>query len=174
MVRLSALVSLAPAAVDPTLKVPVNFKVPDAPAYFPVPPEMIAFPLILTVVGAAESLAQPWAAGSNDALRVFVPSEIVPTPLIPSHWLVGAEEPLPVSWVRPKVVPVPVAVTEVAVTLESVQSIAILPVYVAFNVNDFEGLVTGGVVFLTTGFVVFQPVGHFGEVAFTILDEDPL
>ena len=96
-VKVSAPVSLAPAAVEATGKLPVNFKVPVAPAYFPVPPVMITFPEIATVVGAADSLAQPCAAGSNVALRVLVPSEIVPVPLMESHWLDGDEEPLPVS-----------------------------------------------------------------------------
>ena len=42
-----------------TLKVPVTFKLPVAPAYFPVPPVIVALPVILIVVGADSSSAQP-------------------------------------------------------------------------------------------------------------------
>ncbi len=44
-----------------TLKVPVTFKVPVAPAYLPVPPVTVAVPVILIVVGADSSSAQPFA-----------------------------------------------------------------------------------------------------------------
>lgn len=60
------------------------------------------------------------------------------------------------SWVRPSVVPVPVAVT-VAWTSESLQRLEILPVYVAFNAKDLEVeevAAVGGVVFVAAGLVV--------------------
>jgi len=69
---------------------------------------------------------------------------------------------------------VPVAVTDVVLTLESVQSITIFPVYVALIVSDLEELEAGDVVFLTTGFVVVQPVGHLGVAALTIFEAVPL
>lgn len=68
----------------------------------------------------------------------------------------------------------PVAVTDVVLTLESVQSITIFPVYVALIVSDLEELEAGDVVFLTTGFVVVQPVGHLGVAALTIFEAVPL
>ena len=96
-VNVSAPVSLVPAVVELTGKLPVNFNVPVAPAYFPVPPVIIALPLIATVVGAAEALAHPWEDGSKLAFKVFVPSEIDPAPEIVSHWLDGEDEPVPTS-----------------------------------------------------------------------------
>ena len=64
--------------------------------------------------------------------------------------------------------------TVVAVTLESVQSVAIFPVYVALRVSDLEVLEVGAVVFLTTGFFVVQPAGHLGVAALTIFEAVPL
>ena len=171
-VKVSAPDSLVPAAVDATGKLPVNFRVPVAPAYFPVPPVISTFPEIATVVGAADSLAQPCADGSKVPLRVLVPSEMVPTPFIPSHWLAGDDVPLPVSWVRPSVVPVPVAVIDVVLTLESVQSMAIFPVYVALRVNDFA--LFDVVAFAAAGLVVVQPAGHLGVAALMIFEAVPL
>jgi len=97
IVKVSAPVSFVPAAVELTGNEPVNLRVPVAPAYFPVPPVMIAFPVIETVVGAAEAFAQPCAEGSKFAFKVFVPSEMVPAPEMESHWLDGEDEPEPVS-----------------------------------------------------------------------------
>ena len=96
-----------------------------------------------------------------------------PAPEIVSHWLEGDEDPAPTSWVNPKVVPVPVAVTEVACTSESLQSNEIFPVYVALmdSVLDVGAAVAG---LVATGFLTFQPAGHFGEAAFTTLIEEPL
>ena len=83
-VRDSAPESFVPAAVDETGKVPVNLRVPVAPAYFPVPPVMIMLPLIATEVGAAPSLACAVALGSKLAFKVLVPSEMEPAPEIPA------------------------------------------------------------------------------------------
>ena len=58
-VKVSAPLSLVPAAVELTGKLPVNFKVPVAPTYFPVPPVITALPLIATVVGAADDFPHP-------------------------------------------------------------------------------------------------------------------
>ena len=79
-VKVSAPESLVPAVVEETGKLPVNLRVPVAPAYFPVPPLTMMFPLISTEVGAAPSFAWPVALGSKIPFTVLVPSEIVPAP----------------------------------------------------------------------------------------------
>lgn len=173
IVNVNAPDSLVPAAVELTGKLPVNFSVPVAPTYFPVPPVITAFPLIATVVGAAEAFAHPCEDGSKLAFNVFVPSEIEPAPEIVSHVLEGDDDPVPTSWVNPSVAPVPVAVTAVACTSESLQSIEIFPVYVALMLKDFEvGAAVVG--FVAMGFLLLQPAAHFGEAAFTTLIEEPL
>lgn len=125
-VIVSAVLSLDPASVELTAKEPVTLRVPVAPAYFPVPPVIVAFPVMVTAVGAAASAAQPLEEASEVIFKVPPAPLNVPIPLIESHWLAGAELPVPVIESRPPVVPVPVAVT-VAATSLLVQTIAILP-----------------------------------------------
>ena len=97
IVKVRGLLSLEPAAVDLIENEPVTLRIPVAPAYLPVPPVITALPVISTAVGASASFAQPLEAVSKFAFKVLVPSLIVPAPLIESHWLAGADEPLPVN-----------------------------------------------------------------------------
>ena len=90
-VKVAEITSDDPIAVDLIEKEPLTLRVPVAPAYFPVPLKIFAFPLMEIVVGAFASSAHPWAEVSNANLRVLPPPERVPEPSKPSHWFIGAE-----------------------------------------------------------------------------------
>lgn len=72
-VKVNAALSLKPASLDLIAKVPVTLSVPVAPAYFPVPPVIVALPVIVIVVGAAPSAAHALADESNATFKVFPP-----------------------------------------------------------------------------------------------------
>ena len=93
MFPLTSIVNAASSFEPPlTLKVPVTFKTPVAPAYFPVPPVMVAVPVILIVVGADSSSAQPFALESKLTLRELPPPAIDPFASNVSHNPAGAAD----------------------------------------------------------------------------------
>ena len=107
---MKAAVSLAPPL---TLKTPETLRVPVAPAYLPVPPVIWALPVILIVVGADSSSAQPLADVSKATVIVLPPPPIEPFASNESHSPAGAAAAVPDKSVRPRTFPVPLPVTEV-------------------------------------------------------------
>jgi hypothetical protein len=134
-----------PLATPVTLNEPLNFKVPVAPANFPVPLVMVAVPLSVTVPGPLSGPEPEEVATFR--LSVLPPPARTPVPLNLNPVLVDVVGTLPVPdrVLAPSVVPVPeplidVTLADADVELFTISAVSVpeyLPVKVIFFVAAF-------------------------------------
>jgi hypothetical protein len=134
---------------DWTLNEPLNVRFPETPLYLPVPLVTFATPLTDTLVGVAVPAAVPKLFEvTTVSINLLPPPEMKPWPVMGSVWLPAGAEPVPLTVLLPKSVPVPVPLTDVTLTEEAAlpevptMSMLILPVYLPTKWTVFTAWLT--------------------------------
>jgi len=125
--------------VPPSLRVPLNLRLPDAPLAAPTPPVATATPRKVTVTGPLSLLAHPCCELDRVTVNMILlaPPAMLPFPPNGSHCWEASAEPLPFTLLAPKSEFLPKPVTEEIVAWPLLMRSEALPVYLLENVIFF-------------------------------------
>ena len=162
-----------PESMLATMKDPLNFSEPLAPANLPVPPVILATPLSVAFPAPlgteADELATTRLSELPEPARVPLPLKLKPVFVV----VVGTW-PEPLNALKPELAPVPEPLSDVTVADPDVESFTMtkvkVPEYEALNATFFEA---GDVVVVAGLVVVVAFVGLVVVVAFVVVVAAP-